>query len=214
MARGSSQYFSSASARSEISSRAIADVRSPIKGLGKLIRSKSADRVSSELVSKNLQESERTIVPQSNEYATVYKDGVQIMIKTSGKADAVDFTPKEIKALKGATFTHNHPMVDGQDIPFSRDDISFARFTQLKVMRAVSGNTAFTIEPSPEFFKIPQNKVGIMLNGIRDKKIKDMGYNPNTFNEKADVATKVRVLDATFTEFDKICKINYTKTTL
>lgn len=213
MARGSSQYFSSASARSEISSRAIADVKSPIKGLGKLIRSKSVDRVSSELVSKNLQESERTIVPQSNEYATIYKDGVQIMIKTSGKADAVDFTPKEIKALKGATFTHNHPMVDGQDIPFSRDDISFARFTQLKIMRAVSGNTAFTIEPSPEFFKIPQSKIGNILNKLRDREIIKLGYKPETITQTS-IATQVRVLDNTFKELDKLYKINYTKTTL
>jgi hypothetical protein len=214
MARGSSQYFSSGSARSEISNRVIADVKSPIKGLGKLIRSKSADRVSSELVSKNLQESERTIVSQSNEYATIYKDGVQIMIKTSGKPDAVDFTAKELKALKGATFTHNHPMVDGQDIPFSRADLGFARNAQLEEIRAVSGNTVFSIKPSPEFFKIPKGKFNEILNGFRDEQIKRLGFNPKTFNEKSDVADKVRVLDATFTEFDKFYKINYTKSTL
>jgi len=214
MARGSSQYFSSGSARSEISNRAIADVKSPIKGLGKLIRSKSADRVSSELVSKNLTDSERTIVSQSNEYATIYKDGVQIMIKTSGKPDAVDFTLKELKALKGATFTHNHPMVDGQDIPFSRDDLSFARNAQLEEIRAVSGNTIFSIKPSPEFYKIPKSKFTDLLNSFRDIEIKREGFDPKTFSRDATVATQVRVLDATFKEFDRKYKINYTKSTL
>ena len=104
-------------------------------------------------------------------------------------------------------------MVDGQDIPFSRDDISFARFTQLKVMRAVSGNTAFTIEPSPEFFKIPQSKIGNILNKLRDREIIKLGYKPETITQTS-IATQVRVLDNTFKELDKLYKINYTKTTL
>jgi hypothetical protein len=136
------------------------------------------------------------------------------MIKTSGLPDDVEFTEKEQKFLKGATFTHNHPMVDGQDVPFSRTDLSFARQTGLAEIRAVSGNTVFSITPSPAFFKIPKTKFEAILNGFRDKEIRKLGYSPSEFESSSTVKTKILVLENTFKSFDKAYGIKYTKTTL
>jgi hypothetical protein len=219
MARGSSQYFSSGSARSEISNRVVADVKSPIKGLGKMIRGKTIDNVTLLLVNKSLQESERIIANEPFEYASVYKNGVQVMVKTSGKTNQVIIKGKELKTLEGAVFTHNHPFAQTRDgqilpIPFSRADLILAREYKLKEIRAVSGNTVFSVEPSPEFYKIPLGKFKKILNDIRDQEVKNLGFDVKKFNKYANPEQVVDVLDRTFKEFDRQFNIKYTKSTL
>jgi hypothetical protein len=124
------------------------DTPSPAKGLGKLYRSE-ADPILKKMESKKLVDAEAAMSDQPLEHAAVYKDGKQILLKGSGLSNMVDFTGdnKALKAMKGAIFTHNHPLYDGVPLPFSRADVLMMRDYRMEEMRAVAGNVVFSIKP-------------------------------------------------------------------
>jgi hypothetical protein len=90
---------------------------------------------------------EKQIYSQKFESAALYKDGIQLF-KKDGSEHAVNFTNKEMKLMKGATLTHNHP--GGGN--FSFDDVGIMSQTGLSEIRAVSN----------EYIYIYRNGIGII----------------------------------------------------
>lgn len=124
------------------------DIRSSARGLGRLYRSE-ADPILKRMELKELKNAEAAMSDQPIEYASVYKDGKQILLKTSGKAGVVDFSgdDKALKAMKGAVFTHNHPLYGGVPLPFSRMDVLMLRDYKMEEMRVVAGDVVFSMKP-------------------------------------------------------------------
>lgn len=124
------------------------DIQSSARGLGRLYRSE-ADPILKRMELKKLPEAEAAMSDQPIEYASVYKDGKQILLKTSGRAAVVDFKgdDKALKAMKGAVFTHNHPLYGGLPLPFSRMDVLMLRDYKMEEMRAVAGDVVFSMKP-------------------------------------------------------------------
>ena len=81
---------------------------------------------------------ENRIISQTFETAGLYKDGIQLFEK-DGSAHAVNFTNKDIKLMKGATLTHNHP----SGANFSFDDIGIMSQNDIAEIRAVTKEFTF-----------------------------------------------------------------------
>jgi hypothetical protein len=101
-----------------------------------------------QMANKPIAEAEQSISRANVEHAAVYKDGHQLFIRTDASVNGVNFTPAEMKSMRDATFTHNHPIGDdGKPITFSRNDLTLMCFTHMAEMRAVSGDTVFSFKP-------------------------------------------------------------------
>ena len=206
------------------------EAKSPIKGFGKMIRAKRSildakgnfkgeedvdpPQVIIDMADKSIEEAEKVMANEGIEYAALYIDGKQAMLKTSSDPSFVDFTAKETKAMKGGTFTHNHPPgEDGTPIPFSRGDVSMLLNNKLNTFRAVSGNTVFEMSPpkgSP-FWKTKPAALKKVLNSTFDQFKAAYGYGPGDPVTTRDLA---RILDDTLTTVDKKMSIGYKKSTL
>ena len=205
--------------------------KSPGKGLGNLVKSKKSildakgnftgkeEDVAPTpellaMANQPIDTAERAIANSGTEHAAVYVDGKQVFVKTSSEPNFVDFTPKESKAMKGATFTHNHPTgPNGEPIPFSRGDVKMLLQNKIGLFRAVSGNTRFEMSPPKDsaLWKTPKAKLAKMLDSTFEHFAKEEGY-----SKGRDLPTEVlvRVLDDTLTLVDNTLNIGYKKTTL
>lgn len=232
MARGSesgSRGGSRASSES-VSVRAKMEAKSPIKGLGKMIRAKRSildakgnykgeedvepTQVLIDMAGKSVEEAEKVMANADIEYAALYIDGKQAMLKTSSDPSFVDFNAKETKAMKGGTFTHNHPPgEDGTPIPFSRGDVSMLLNNKLSTFRAVSGNTVFEMSPPKDskFWKTKPAALKKALNSTFDQFKAAYGYDPGEAVSTRDLA---RILDDTLKTIDQKMSIGYKKSTL
>jgi hypothetical protein len=210
--------------------RAILLTKSPVKGLGNLVKSmKSKENASGGFAGETevaptpqllaaagqpIGIAERAIVGASTEHAAVYKDGVQLLVKTSTSENYVDFNSKESKAMKDAIFTHNHPVgPSGTPIPFSRGDVIMLLKNKCEEFRAVSGNVAFSMKPPKDspFWKVTGPKLQKMMDALRTAELASRGY-----DAKSPIPDKVLadVLDSMLTKIDSKLPIGYTKKSL
>lgn len=216
--------------------RAIMSQKSPnVKLIGNLAKSKSivedakgnlleGDDVAPteellKMAGRDLVDAERTISNSSLEHGALYgKDGKQLMVKTSHDQSTLFLTNKEMKAMKGATFTHNHPPgPNGLPIPFSRADVTLLHFTKAKEFRAVSGNTVFSISPpeDSEFWKMTEAAVDRMLNTARMLSFYKMGLSPeDVMAGKATVPQIAEALDHMMWMVDRKLNLGYKKSKL
>jgi len=171
------------------------------------------------MAGRDLGDAEQVIANSEVEHGAIYTDdGKQVMIKTSHDADAVYLTPKEMKAMKGKVFTHNHPTgAGGLPIPFSRADITLMHFTKAKEFRAVSGNTVFSVSPPKDskFWKLKEPAVDKMLNAAREIAFKKIGLSPDDVaNGKATIRQLAVALDDMLVMVDRQLNLGYKKTNL
>ena len=235
MARGStgSGPRSGRVARSESPAlRAILSQKSPaVRLVGNLVKSKALTEKNGRFVeggdlpptdelvkmaNKELAEAERAMARASVEHSAIYdEDDNQIMVKTSHDSSAVYLSPKEMKAMKGKVFTHNHPIVDGVSLPFSRADVTLLHFTKAREFRAVAGETVFSISPPKDskFWKMKESEVDKLLNVARTTAFLNLGYTEDTIN-RATTADLGRALDDMLKMVDRKLNIGYTKKTL
>jgi hypothetical protein len=207
--------------------RQILTTKSPIKGLGNLVKAKRSildangnmkseedvapDKVLLDMAGKTLEEAEKVMAIGDVEHAVIYDaQGRQILVKTSMSENYVDFTTKESKAMAGGTFTHNHPLYDGMSVPFSRGDVSMLRQNKIAVFRAVSGNTVFEMRPPPDSLF---NKT----SGVKLKKLLDLTFNAAkselgyALKDQVRPMDLVKILDRTMTIVDSKLSIGYKK---
>jgi hypothetical protein len=232
MARGTETGTRGGSrAQSELGTkvRGILTAKSPAKGLGNLVKSYRTKENAKggfageeevtptpELIAmanQSLENAERAAVGADNEHAAVYKDGVQLFVKTSSSANYVDFNAKESKAMKDAIFTHNHPAPNGVPIPFSRGDVVMLLKNKCQEFRAVSGNMAFSMKPPKDspFWKMTGPKLQKMMDGLRAAEIASRGYG---LSDPLPDQVLADVLDSMLTKIDSKIPIGYTKKTL
>ena len=165
------------------------------------------------MVNRDLNGAEKTIANSTIEHSAVYdENGRQVLVKTSHDSACVYLTPKEMKAMKGNTFTHNHPIVDGVSLPFSRADVTLLHFTKAKEFRAVAGNVVFSISPPSDskFWKMKEAEVDKFLNKARETAFGQLGYSPDRipYAKTADLAT---ALDNMLAMVDRKLNIGYKK---
>ena len=165
-----------------------------------------------EMANKEIAVAERTISNANVEHGAVYdEDGTQVMVKTSHNGSAVWLSNKEIKAMKGRIFTHNHPIVDGVSLPFSRADVTLLHFAKAKEFRAVAGDKVFSISPPKDskFWKMKESEVEKMLNAAREVAFAKLGYKGDaTYSATTkDLAT---ALDDMLKMVDRKLNIGYT----
>lgn len=213
--------------------RAIMSQKSPeVKLVGNLVKSKSVVEKNGriveggdlpptqellEMTNKDLAGAERVIANSNIEHSAVYNDdGKQVFVKTSNDASQVYLTPKEMKAMKGKVFTHNHPLYDGESLPFSRADVTLLHFTKAREFRAVAGNTVFSISPPADskFWKLKEAVVEKMLNAARTMEFERLGFKTEEEQYRASPKVLAMVLDGMLKSVDKQLNINYTRKTL
>ena len=168
------------------------------------------------MAGQDLSGAEKVIANSEVEHGAIYTDdGKQVMIKTSHDRSAVFLSNKEMKAMKGKVFTHNHPVVDGVSLPFSRADVTLLHFTKAREFRAVAGKVAFSLSPPEDskFWKMKESAVDKMLNSAREVAFASLGYTPDRipFAKTADLAV---ALDKMLTMVDRKLNLGYKKTNL
>ena len=166
------------------------------------------------MAGQDLSGAEKVIANSEVEHGAIYTDdGKQVMIKTSHDRGAVFLSNKEMKAMKGKVFTHNHPIVDGAELPFSRADVTLLHFTKAREFRAVAGNTVFSISPPSDskFWKIKESAVDKMLNASRDFEFNKLGFKTEEARRSVSPKVLAEVLDRMLTAVDKQLNINYKK---
>lgn len=232
MARGTETGTRGGSrAQSELGTkvRGILTAKSPAKGLGNLVKSYRTKENAKggyageeevtptpellAMANQSLEGAERAAIGAENEHAAVYKDGVQLFVKTSSSANYVDFNAKESKAMKDAIFTHNHPAPNGVPIPFSRGDVVMLLKNKCQEFRAVSGNTVFSMKPPKDspFWKMTGPKLQKVMDALRSAELSARGYDGNSGIPDKVLAD---VLDSMLTKIDSKIPIGYTKKTL
>lgn len=221
-------------ARSENTAlRAIMSQKSPaVKLIGNLVKSKAFSEVNGrpvegddlpptqelvEMVNKDLGDAEKVISNAQVEHSAVYNDeGKQVLVKTSHTQSAVYLTPKEMKAMKGNIFTHNHPLYGGESLPFSRADVTLLHFTKAKEFRAVAGNTVFSISPPKDskFWKMKEPAIDKLLDKAREVAFAKLGR----FDEDARINATPKelaiALDDMLKMVDRQINLGYKRQTL
>lgn len=166
------------------------------------------------MAGRDLNGAEKVISNSDREHSAIYDGEKQVMLKTSHEVDLVYFSPKELKAMKGRTFTHNHPTgPDGLPIPFSRADITLMHFTKAKEFRAVSGDTAFSISPPKEskFWKMKEADVDKLLNASREIAYKKLGMKDESARRNATIQQLAVALDDMLLMVDRQLNLGYKK---
>ncbi len=232
MARGTgtgTRGGSRASSENTVVRAALAQ-KSPMKGIGNLIKAKRSildkngnykseedvepSPVILAMADKPIEEAERAMANEGIEYSAVYLDGKQLFVKTSSDPSFVDFNAKETKAMKGAVFTHNHPVAaDGTPIPFSRGDVSMLLNNKIKSFRARSGDTLYEMTPPKDskFWKTSPAALKKALNTTFEAFKKGYGYEPG---DPVPAKVLAAILDDTLSTIDKKMGIGYKKTSI
>lgn len=121
------------------------------------IPKKKKCQLSKEQIEKKVHEAENKIKDLPIEYGVVLDSQGNVVSIKKGKQTSVPYTPEEAVKMKGMIFTHNHPNVGNfpaSDIRskgcgFSKNDLEFASYWQLKEVRAVSNGYRHSMKPPP-----------------------------------------------------------------
>ena len=183
-----------------------------MKGNFPLEREARPSKVLLEAKDKDLSGTEKVFGNQEIEHAAVFVKGKQVFLRTDDSPNSVTFTLKELKAMKDAVFTHNHPVVDGVALPFSRSDILMMRDVR------AHGNTTFVMEPPKDskFWKTNFAKLEGMMRNVLHVQLKSRGVPGNSVDEmfaRAKPRHAAEALDAMLTFMDKQLNIGYKKLT-
>ena len=189
-----------------------------MKGNFPLERDARPSKVLVEAKDKDLIGTEKVFGSQEIEHAAVFVDGKQVFLRTDDSPNSVTFTLKELKAMKDAVFTHNHPVVDGVAFPFSRADILMMRDVRAQGFRAVAGGTTFVMEPPKDskFWKTNFKKLeGVMeqVLSAEFKRLKVPGASASECFQRAKPADAAKALETMLTFLDKHLNIGYKKLT-
>jgi hypothetical protein len=181
-----------------------------------LERESRPSRVLLAAAGKPLDGTEKLFNNQPTEHAGVFKDGKQLFLRTDESENSVNFTLKELNAMKGAVFTHNHPVVAGVSFPFSRADILMMRDCRTQEYRAVAGNTTFSMSPPKDskFWKTNFGKLEGFMQQVLEVQLKSRGVPGNSVDEmfaRAKPKDAAAALDAMLTLMDKQLNIGYKK---
>jgi hypothetical protein len=78
----------------------------------------------------------------------------KVLLEKKGQRDRIGFTEDEVKQVKGAVFTHNHPDLDfppdtlaWQGAPFSTADIAFGAINETAEIRTVGHLYSYSMKP-------------------------------------------------------------------
>jgi hypothetical protein len=187
-----------------------------MKGNFPLERDARPSKVLVEAKDKDLVGTEKVFGSQDIEHAAVFVKGKQVFLRTDESSNSVTFTLKELKAMKDAVFTHNHPVVEGVSFPFSRADILMMRDVRAQGFRAVAGGTTFVMEPPKDskFWKTNFLKLEGMMQQVLEVQLKSRGVPGNSVDEmfaRAKPKDAAFALDAMLTLMDKQLNIGYKK---
>ena len=169
------------------------------------------------VLGKDLSKTENGINNNPIEHAAVFdKDGKQLFLRTDESENSVNFTLKELNAMKDGTFTHNHPLVNGVSLPFSRADILMMRDVRTKEYRAAAGPVTFSMKPPKDskFWKTGFAKIEKIMNDVLTVQLRGRGVPGGTVSEmfqNAKPKDAADALDAMLTFLDKQLNIGYKK---
>lgn len=179
-------------------------------------REKRPSKVLEAAKNKPLEATEKIFGYEPIEHAAVFKDGKQLFLRTDESENSVNFTLKELNAMKGAVFTHNHPLVDGVALPFSRADILMMRDVRTSEYRVSAGNTTFVMAPPKDskFWKTNFKKLeGVMeqVLSAEFKRLRVPGGSVSECFQIAKPADAAKALETMLTFLDKNLNIGYKK---
>ena len=161
---------------------------------------------------KPVQEVNRIIAGAQMENAVVYQNGRQVLLR-NGVVDEVKFTNTELKALKGAVVTHNHPYGSS----FSRADISLAKRVGMAELHASAQHDGVTYSIAPPkgslFWKASARQIAKDHDTIRDAIFLEHGYDKKHQNNapqevlRAVINDSIKALDLKYNLNYKITKL-------
>lgn len=126
-----------------ISAVPLAELRDAVKN-----GSAAADFVSGNV---SMEDFEARIVKQDYETAGVYSTDGTLLFEKDGEKDRVIFTNDELKQMKGAVLTHNHPSGN----PLSHDDVAIMASTKMQEIRAVGSEYIYVMRNAKNDFSKP-----------------------------------------------------------
>lgn len=163
-------------------------------------------------VGKTVDEVDRIIAGAQMENAVVYKDGRQLLLR-NGKVDEVRFTNAEVKMLKGAVVTHNHPYGSS----FSRADINLVKTSGMAELHATAEHDGVIYSVSPPkdspFWKTSARKIAKDHDTIRDAIFLEHGYDKKSQSNATQEVLRA-VINDSIKALDLIYKLNYKITKL
>jgi len=161
---------------------------------------------------KPVQEVDRIIAGAQMENAVVYRNGRQVLLR-NGVVDEVKFTNTELKALKGAVVTHNHPYGSS----FSRADISLTKRVGIAELHATAEHdgVVYSIAPAKDslFWKASARQIAKDHDTIRDAIFLEHGYDKKSQNNapqevlRAVINDSIKALDLKYNLNYKITKL-------
>lgn len=111
----------------------------------------------------------------------------RVLLRRQGLADRVGFSPRELRRMHGATFTHNHPGESG----FSPDDLARAGEAQVAELRVVTPLFRHVIQDFPNLpeskwhalFEIEQQKLAAsLIDQVRTGTLNPKDFGPQTIH--------------------------------
>jgi 2'-5' RNA ligase len=122
-------------------------------------------------LSKEMESFEKDNAGAKIESGAVYSKSGKELFKVKGDENAVDFSEDQLKLMKGAVVTHNHPVVTGHPDggSFSPSDISLMFNTGAAEVRAVTENYIHVVRPKMVGGRPIKTALGLLDN--RKKKI-------------------------------------------
>jgi hypothetical protein len=163
-------------------------------------------------VGKSVQEVNRIIAGAQMENAVVYRNGKQVLLR-NGKVDEVRFTNAELKALKGAVVTHNHPYGSS----FSRADVNLVKTTGMAELHASAeyDGVVYSIKPAPDspFWKATARQIAKDHDTLRDAIFLEHGYDKKS-QKNAPQEVLRAVINDSIKALDLKYKLGYTITNL
>lgn len=142
------------------------------------------------------------------ENAVVYVNGRQILLR-QGNDTAIQFTKKELKMMKGATVTHNHPY----GTSFSRADVLMVRQHGIKELVAVSAVEGLVYRMNPpkdsKFWKTDTESIFADHELFRDAIYKTYGYEGENI-KNAPTEVHAAAINQSIKALDLKYKLGYT----
>jgi hypothetical protein len=161
---------------------------------------------------KPVQEVNRIIAGAEMENAVVYNEGKQVLLR-NGKVDEVRFTDAELKMLKGAVVTHNHPY----GTSFSRADVSLFKRTKMAELHATAqyDGVVYSISPPKDslFWKTSARQIAKDHDTIRDAIFLEHGYDKKSQNNAPQEVLRT-VINDSIKALDLKYNLNYKITQL
>lgn len=87
---------------------------------------------------RTVRQAEATMINHPHERGLAFDENGKVIFHREGTRGSIRFEPKQLAAISGRVFTHNHPDTGGS---FSPADVSLAMGVNLREIRAVSHNS-------------------------------------------------------------------------